>query len=144
MTIVLIDDQLLGQVLRGRKPRSLAGKDLYTTGHWYLRLCQAALRADGRTGVLSGPFAALTPRLRAQAMGSLLELPPEIGVLSLRELGPTIADLRGRHQLNVLAIEALASASRLDARVFISAPSPLLERALIAEGLTVRVVKSTG
>ena len=57
MTVALIDDQLLGQVLRGRTPRPLAASELFTTGHWYVRLCQAVLRSDERTGVLSRPFA---------------------------------------------------------------------------------------
>jgi hypothetical protein len=139
VTVALIDDQLLGQVLRGRTPRSLATKELYSTGYWYVRLCQAALGAHERTGVLSRPFAELSPDLRDRALKAVLDLPDDIGMVSLRQLGPTIAQLRQRHQLNILGIEALAAASHLGAHVFLSAPSPLLESALRFENLKVKV-----
>lgn len=45
MTFALIDDQALGAVLRRQTPRSLRRRQLATTGHWYVRLCQAALEA---------------------------------------------------------------------------------------------------
>lgn len=35
-------------------------------------------------------------------------------MLSLPELEPTMAELRSRHQLNLLSIEALAAPARLD------------------------------
>ena len=139
MTTALIDDQLLGAVLRGRPPRLLASKEIYTTGYWYVRLCQAALGAHERAGVLSGPFAELPDTLRQQALAAVLELPGEIGMLSLRELGPTIAELRSRHQLNILSIEALAAASQLNAHVYLSASSPQLEQALRSANLKVKV-----
>jgi hypothetical protein len=138
VTVALIDDQLLGQVLRGRTPKSLVARELYTTGYWYVRLCQAALSANERTGVLSRPFAELSPALRDKALRAVLDLPDNIGMVSLRELGPTIAELRQRHQLNILGIEALAAASLLGAHVFLSAPSPMLESALAAEHLKVK------
>ncbi len=141
MTVALIDDQLLSQVLRGRRPpRPLAKKDLFTTGYWYVRLCQAVLNADERTGVLSGPFADLSTTLLRKARAALLELPDSIGLMSFRELAPTIAQLRAQHQLNILSIEALAAATRLDAQVYLSASSPLLEQALKIEHLSVRVL----
>ena len=139
MTVALIDDQLLGQVLRGRIPRPLAAKDLFTTGHWYVRLCQAVLRSDDRTGVLSRPFADLSPELRERARNAVLELPSEIGLMSLRELAPRIAALRERHHLNILGIEALAAATQLGAKVYLSAPSPLLEVAIRHEHLRVAI-----
>jgi hypothetical protein len=141
VTVALIDDQLLGQVLRGRTPRSLVGKDLSTTGYWYVRLCQAVLGANERRGVLSSPFTALPPPLRSAAMRAVLELPDEIRLLSLRELGPTIAQLRNDHQLNILGLEALAAATRLNAKVCLSAPSPMLEAALRRANLAVAVTR---
>jgi hypothetical protein len=141
VTVALIDDQLLGQVLRGRRPRSLASAELHTTGYWYVRLCQAALGANERTGVLSRPFAELSPSLRDKALRAVLDLPDDIGMLSLRHLGPTIAQLRQHHQLNVLGLEALAAASILGAKVFLSAPSPMLESALRSERLEVKVAR---
>ena len=139
MTIALVDDQMLGQLLRGDPPATLASQELYTTGYWYVRLCQAVLGADRRTGVLSRPFAELPADLRDRAVRAVLELPTGIGLLSLRELAPTMAELRPRHQLNVLGLEALAAAKSLGARVHLSAPSPLLEAALGAEHLQVDV-----
>lgn len=141
MTVALIDDQLLGHVLRGRPPRPLAKRKLYTTGYWYVRLCQAVLRANERTGVLSRPFAELTPDLRDKALNAVLDLPENVGMVSLRQLGPTIAQLRQHHQLNILGAEALAAASLLRADVFLSGPSPMLEEALKSEDLKVRVAK---
>lgn len=139
MTTSLLDDQLLGQVLRGQTPSSLGSTGLYTTGYWYVRLCQAVLGANERPGVLSRPFSDLPPDLRTRATQAVLELPAEIGLLSLRELAPTIALLRRRHQLNILGLEALAVAVCLQADVFLSANSPLLEAALASENLSVTV-----
>lgn len=133
---LLVDDKLLSLVLRGvRLPGRLArGQSLFTTGYWYVRLCQAALAAGDRPGVLSGPFAALPPGRREQAVAAVLELPQAIGLVSLRELGPVIGRLRARHQLNLLSIEALAAAVQLGATVALSTRSPRLEEALTAEG----------
>jgi hypothetical protein len=136
--IQLIDDQLLGGILRGSAPprrRAL----VYTTGYWYVRLCQAVLGASNREGALSAPFAALPSTARERALHSLLELPDSIGLLSLRDLGPVIGRLRPRYELNILSMEALAAATTLDADVFLSAPSPRLEAALRAEGCRVTV-----
>jgi hypothetical protein len=135
----LLDDQLLGRVLRGADPPR-PGAAVYTTGYWYVRLCQAVLGASERAGVLSGPFASLPDDARHRAIEGLLALPPSIGLLSLRDLGPLIGQLRTRHNLNVLGMEALAAASRLEAEVFLSAPSPRLLEALKAEGRTATVV----
>ncbi|MEZ5142412.1 MAG: hypothetical protein R2726_07815 [Acidimicrobiales bacterium] len=139
MTVALIDDQLLGAVLRGQPPRTLASKTVYTTGYWYVRLGQAVLGAQERTGVLSRPFVELPDAMRERALAAALELPAEIGLLSLRELGPIIAQLRLHHQLDILGIEALAAATRLQANVYLSARSPQLEQALRSANLTVKV-----
>jgi len=69
--------------------------------------------------------------------------PADIGLLSLRKLGPTIAQLRQHHQLNILSIEALAAATRLQANVYLSAPSPQLERALRSANLKIKVQPPT-
>ena len=134
----LVDDQLLSAILRG----SAAPKrrtPVFTTGYWYVRLCQAVLGAAERTGVLFAPFAALPAPARERAMQSLLILPDSIGLISLRDLGPVIGQLRQRHDLNILGIEALAAATELEADVYLSAASPRLEEALQAEGRRVRI-----
>ena len=135
----LVDDQLLSGILRGAAPPKRRTA-VFTTGYWYVRLCQAVLGAADRTGVLSAPFAALPIAARERAMHGLLELPDSIGLLSLRELGAVIGQQRRRHDLNILGMEALSAAIRLDAHVYLSASSPRLEAALHAEGCSVTVV----
>lgn len=134
---LLIDDRNLSAWLRGERPTT--DDDLFTTGLWYVRLCQAVFTPGRLTGgQLSKPITSLPLSQRVAAMRALLSLPDDVGLLSLRDLGPTIAELRGRHQLNLLGIEALAAASVLEATVVLSAPSPRLERALTQEGLAWR------
>jgi hypothetical protein len=136
----LVDDQLLGGILRGKAPPKRR-TPVFTTGYWYVRLCQAVLGAADRTGVLSAPFAALPIAARDRAMQGLLELPESIGLLSLRELGPAIGRHRHRHDLNILGMEALAAAIQLEADVYLSAPSPRLQAALEAERRRVTVLR---
>jgi hypothetical protein len=137
--IQLIDDQLLGGVLRGeRPPRRKA--DVFTTGYWYVRLCQAVLASNRDLGTLSAPFASLPGPTRDRAIQALLELPDQIGLVSLRELAPVIGQLRNRHDLNILGMEVLAAAIHLEADVYLSAPSPRLQEALIRESRRARIM----
>lgn len=140
MTLV-VDDQLLSVVLRGESlPGHLdSSGPIFTTGYWYVRLCQAALGVADRPGALSAPCAALPPDRRERALAALLELPDEIGLISLRVLAPVIAQLRVRHRLNILSIEAVAAAVHLGATVALSVRSPRLEAALAAEGRAVEI-----
>ena len=136
----IVDDRILAGLLRGSEPPR-PGEPVYTTGCWYVRLCQAALSATERTGALSTLFVEQSPALRDRALVKLLELPAEIGLESLRTLAPLIGHLRRRHQLNLLGIEALAAAVHLQAGVFLSVDSPRLEAALRTEGLRVEVLQ---
>lgn len=136
--IQLVDDHVLGSILRGDRPPTTDAR-IFTTGYWYVRLCQAVLTATAQPGQLSGPFLDLPEPVRSRAIDALLVLPEEIGLVSLRSLGPSIGRLRARHQLNILGMEALAAAIHLQAHVHLSAASPRLEAALEAEGLTVTV-----
>lgn len=139
---LLVDDQLLSRVLRrdALPDRLDWTQPIFTTGYWYVRLCQAVLGAATRPGVLPTPFMALTDARRDQALATLTELPDEIGLLSLRTLGPTIGRLRLDHQLNILSLEALAAAIHLQATVVLSTRSPRLEEALRAEGRPLELV----
>jgi hypothetical protein len=132
----LVDDQHLGALLRtGHRPWGLRrGDNVFTTGLWYTRLCQAALVAAEIEGVLSEPFRELEASDRELALAALNDLPAEVGLLSLRVLAPAMAPLRRRYQLNVLAAEALAAAVELKASVLTAMSSPRLEAALVAEG----------
>ena len=129
----LVDDRVLSALLQGGalpQPE----QPVYTTGCWYVRLCQAALNSTV-SGTLSSSFAELPPNLVPRALHSLLELPEEIGLVSLQTLAPLIGRLRSRHrQLNLLSIEALAAALHLNAQVYLLTPSPPLQDALAAEG----------
>jgi hypothetical protein len=138
--IQLVDDQLLGAVLRGDPPPRRRA-EVYTTGYWYVRLCQAVLSSNSARGVLSAPFRSLPSPTRDRAFQAVLELPDEIGLMSFRDLGPVIGHLRARHDLNMLGMEVLAAAVHLEAGVYLSAPSPRLQRALIAESRSSQVVK---
>jgi hypothetical protein len=141
---LLVDDRLLSVVLRGEDlPVPLdSNVAISTTGYWYVRLCQAVFGVAERPGTLSGPFTALPSGRREQALAAVLELPEEIGLVSLRQLGPVIGRLRARHQLNILGAEALAAAVYLRATVALSARSPRLEDALSVEGMAFHVVAS--
>jgi len=70
----------------------------------------------------------------------LLDLPEEIGLVSLRELAPVFGKLRLRHDLNILGMEALVAAVYLKAGVYLSAPSPRLEEALRREARSVEIL----
>jgi len=137
--IQLVDDRQLGAILRGEHAPDPEA-DVFTTGYWYVRLCQAVLAAASRPGKLSGPFVNLPEPTRSRAIDALLVLPVDIGLVSLRDLGPVIGRLRARHQLNILGMEALAAARHLDAHVYLSSTSPKLEAAIAAEDLAVTVL----
>lgn len=139
MRPALLDDGHLSAVLRGTGLADLDGRDLFTTGYWYVRLCQAVLGGRSASGMLSGPFASLPDGLRSRASAAVMRLPNAIGLVSLRELAPIMGLLRQNHSLNVLGMEALAAARYLHADVFLSAESPKLQEALAVEHLAVQV-----
>lgn len=128
-TLHLVDDRELSRRLRSAP----GGSDgIYTTGCWYVRLCQAVVRSRG--GVLSAPLLRLSPARREVALRAILELPSAIGLVSLRDLAPRVGQMRTQHRLNLLSAEALAAAVHLGADVHLSAPAPHLEAALKAHG----------
>ena len=95
----LVDDRALSEILRGE--RRIDGS-VFTTGLWYLRLCQAVLTTNSPVqGSLSRPIAVLPPSVQQAAFAALMSLPEDIGLLSLRELGPTMAELRRKYRLNL-------------------------------------------
>lgn len=93
---------------------------MFTTGHWYLCLCQAVVRGAG--GALSRPILTLPAPQREAALRAVLELPEDIEMMSWREVAPMMAsqlDGPGRG-LNLLSREALAVASLLQAEVIMA------------------------
>jgi hypothetical protein len=138
---LLVDDRILAAHLRGRPVLPVGDEAVYTTGYWYVRLCLAVSRRAG--GTLSGPFAALPPDRRAAAVSAVLELPAEIGLLSLRQLGPRIGELAARHPpMNILTREGLAAAVELSATVVLAEgnENPALLAALDLERLSATVI----
>lgn len=132
---VLVDDQTLSELIR----QQLVWPDdrVFTSGHWYLRLCQAVTRGAG--GSLSKPLHSLAPARREAAIRSVLELPDRIELLSWRQVAPVMAgqlDGPGRG-LNLLSREALAVATILEAEVIMAAGNEnhLLRAALRQVGL---------
>lgn len=140
MTVALVDDAILGTILRGAPPAEIAdGAEVFTTGCWYVRLCQAVLRGDEARGQLSRPFHDQPPGLRERALDAALVLPPTVGLVSMRELGRSMGRLRRSAALNLLGVEALAAAAHLEAVVHLSVPSPPLQRELADRGIRCEV-----
>ncbi len=72
-------------------------------------------------GHLSGPFEAVDPDLQRRAVQKLLELPDEIGLGDARRVVPEMARLaRDNPRLNLLNLDAAATALVLDAEVWLS------------------------
>ena len=133
---LLIEELLAGLDRRRRRPR------VYTTSYWYYRACRAAVAGGG--GHLSGPFERVGLAEQERAILSLLELREDIGLPDPRTTVPAMAELSRRHpQLNLLNVEAAASALVLGAEVWMSPPSSagVLPGALEAEGVRWRTVE---
>jgi surface antigen len=109
MSVVVIDDHLLGDVVGGMVPTELAielrQNVIATTNLYYYRLCRAALVARG--GALTGSW---SPERRGQAARALVALSPEIEMLPIRTLAFRMAELARDHQLSALGAEAVAAA----------------------------------
>jgi hypothetical protein len=126
MATVLIDDHLLRDVLSGERPADLEGlaTALATTGLWLFRL-GGSFAQQGVIGKLSAPVASLSAEHRARFVARMVQLPPEIAVLSLRDLAWPMALLRERHRadgrpLSAAMAEVLAAAHALSAVIAVS------------------------
>lgn len=114
--IVLDDRLLIHELLVGL---DADGFDLHTTTYWYYRACRAAVLGAG--GHLSGPFRQLASLQQQRAIHALLRLRDDIGLPDPRASVPAMVDLASRHpQLNLLNLEAVAVAQRLEATVWLS------------------------
>lgn len=144
MRPVLVDDHLLLRLLLDDEPSDLRAADaaVATTGLWYHRLCRA-LADDAVVGSMSRQLGAVDARLASAVLGSVLELPEAIELVSLRHLGWPMADLvHAGARLNLLSLEALAAAKHLDAEILLAevdAYEPL-EAAAVRFGIAVRTV----
>lgn len=140
MPPLLVDDHLLVRTLAGVPPERVrrARRDglLWTTGLWYYRASRA-LQSPVISGSLSGELAGLPLLARQQAVAAIARLPDDVGVLSLREIVPVMAELSSTHRLNLLSLEALGAAVHLGAVVMAASENdgPLLRSAVTSVGL---------
>jgi hypothetical protein len=108
MSVVVVDDHLLGDIMGGMTPRALASllrrNDLGTTNLYYFRLCRAAL--GGRGGALTGSWSA---ERREDAARALTVLAPGVSVLPMRNLTFRMAELARDYPLSALGAEAIAA-----------------------------------
>ncbi len=119
MSIVLVDDHLLLQILLGDEPDSLRPKaaSIATTGLWYHRLCRA-LCDHTVVGSMSRQLGGVEDTVAESVVGAVIELPDTIQLLSLRTLSWPMGQLIGSgRRLNLLSLEALAAARHLTAEI---------------------------
>jgi hypothetical protein len=141
--VIVVDDALLLAVV-AEQPAEWAAPfvsaasrgEVFTTGSWYWRLTRALARPG--QGALTRALGGLSEAEQRRVGDALEELPPEIGLLSLRRLVPVMATLAG--QLNLLTAEAVAAAVLLDASIVVTTESSLLHGAATSAGVEVTVV----
>ncbi len=143
MSTLLVDDHLLLRILLDEVPPELRPIEaqIATTGLWYHRLCRA-LNDHAVIGSMSRRLG-VDQTVAARVVGAVTELPDTVTMLSLRTLGWPMGELVGAGaRLNLLSLEALAAAVRLDADICLAEDDrnePL--RKVAAElGVTVRAV----
>ena len=143
---VLVDDHLLLAVLLGREPKALRSDDarIATTGLWYHRLCRAVIDSTV-VGSMSRRLSGLAPAAASSAIASVVRLPADIEMVSLRTLGWPMAELlSGGLRLNLLSLEAIAAARAIDAEICLAPADhnePLMDAARTL-GLNVRTVQA--
>jgi len=141
---VVLDDRLLIEELLVGLDRRRRHVQLFTTTYWYYRACRAAMAGGG--GHLSGPFRELSEEAQQRAIASMLELPETIGLAAPRAVLPLMVQVAGRHPpLNVLNVEAVATALHLGATVWLSPKGSqgLLAGVLDTEGVAWDTVTQT-
>lgn len=142
---LVIDDHLLVRVLLDDEPADLRpeGARLHTTGLWYHRLCRS-LADDAVVGPLSRALGPVDRTTGSGVLGSVVALPAPIGLCTLRDLAWPMAELlRDGHRLNLMSLEALAAAERVDAELCLTPAddNPPLRRAARARGRMLRIVE---
>lgn len=143
--MLVVDDALLLRVTAGLAEGELADAvgqgEVFTTGSWYYRLARA-VHSRELAGALSRPFSRFTPERQTRVLTALDSLPPEIGLISLRDLVPVMWTLNVDRNLNLLTAEALAAAQVLDAGIRTTVDSAMLREGAAAVGVGVRIVSS--
>ena len=143
---VVVDDHLLLAVLLGREPTALRLRDsrIATTGLWYHRLCRAVTDSTV-VGSMSRRLSGLAPAGASAVIASVVRLPADIEMVSLRTLGWPMAQLlSGGLRLNLLSLEAIAAARAIDAEICLAEAdrNEALMDAACTLGLNVRTVEA--
>ena len=114
MSLVVLDDHLLRDVLSGEQGRQLGrlveSNELGTTNLYYVRLCKSVVGARG--GALTGGW---NVDRRRELGRRLLELPDSILIPPMRLTGYRVAELAEGGRLSTLGAEAVAAAEYLNA-----------------------------
>ena len=115
-------------------------------GYWLVRL-RSSFADPSVVGKLSAPVASLPEDLQGRFRAQLVEPPPTIEVLGLREIAWPMAVLQARHRaegrsLSATMVEALATAHRLGRAIAVSRNDvgPNLKAAAEADGVRVHVL----
>lgn len=141
--MLVVDDSLLLDVLAGLADEEILDVvprgELFTTGCWYFRLTRA-LNSASVTGALSRKLGGLDSGRQVRVVRALENLPPEIGLINLRELVPIMSALQVPRPINMLNAEALAAAVVLDADLIVTTDSPMLREGAERIGLGYIVV----
>lgn len=141
MSHVVLDDHLLRDLLAADPPpglrRILRTRRPATTNLYYLRLCRSVVSAAG--GAITGAW---TPTLRRALGRTLVSLPDEIRVVSLRTIAFDVATLAHDHGLSTLGAEAIAACQVLDAPLYVHAldDGPRIRAAAEEHRITYRTV----
>ncbi len=112
MTIALLDDHLLRDLLASDRARSLSAllrrHEPATTNLYLHRLCKSVLSARG--GALTGAWA---PEQRRELGRRLVSLPDDIQVVPMLKLAFRMAEIADAHRVSTLGAEAVAAAEAL-------------------------------
>lgn len=113
-----------------------------TTGLWYHRLCRA-LADEKVVGSISRQLGDVDDAVASGVLGTVIDLPDTIELVSLRRLGWSMGELvHSGARLNLLSLEALAAAQQLSAEICLAEvdDNAPLRSAAAAFGITVRTV----
>ena len=144
MSVLLVDDHLLLRLLLGDEPSTLRPDSaaIATTGLWYHRLCRA-LADEKVIGSISRQLGTVDDTVASAVLGTVIDLPDTIELISLRTLGWPMGELvHAGARLNLLSLEALTAARQLSADICLAEvdDNAPLRLAAAAFGVTVRTV----
>jgi hypothetical protein len=141
VSVVVLDDHLLRDVLATEQTRSLArlvdGNEVATTNLYYVRLCRSVVAAGG--GKLTGQWSA---EGRKELGRRLLELPDSISIVPMRHIGFRVAELIDSQRVSTLGAEAIAAAEYLTASLCVweGDDGPGIRQGALATGVPYRTL----